>query len=253
MSRMMDNLARALGGRDDSARPELHLIRGGIVPSPEAAAEIRADRKRKRSPIVYSAVAVAAVTGIFVALEFGWPLKPPTAAPSPGSHPTGSAAPSLRALELVRTGNLPQAEELLRTYLSANPAAKTARINHAYVLKALGRFEESERQSLEVLRRHGRDPYALNNLGVLYSATNRPALAEAALNEALDLRPTYAEARLNLARALERSRRIELALNQYRQYLSEPGITETAQDELKEHLRKLSSISAGLSQGEEKL
>lgn len=247
MSRMMDNLARVLEeSGEDAQRPNLQLIRSGIVPSPEAAAENRASSPiRKLSKIKVSVLALALITATAATTAL-WQR-------SSGRVAEISAAPANgEGIELIKSENYTAAEASLRQQLITQPGQKLARINHAFSLKALGRFSEAEKEYLETLRQHGRDPLTLNNLGVLYSVQKKTLPAINLFRESLNKDPTYSDARLNLAYALEHAGRMDQALVQYLQYLETAEGSPQNLEALKERSRKLHSISAGQKPAEEK-
>lgn len=250
MSRMMDNLARVLSPESDKAddRPNLHLIRSGIVPSPEAMAAHRIERSTKRTSWIQAAVISAIVLALVVVtlsyLDF---------MPNQQESITNGIDLNKQAVALIRDNNFAEAESLLRRFVAENPSNKIGRINLAYTLKAQGKFQESEAYYLSVLKRYANDPVTLNNLGVLYSSMRRFDQAELALSKSLDADPSYADARLNLAKTLERSGKVEAALSQYRLYLGNASQMTPMLDRLKERSRKLHSLTAGRKPAEEKL
>ena len=108
-------------------------------------------------------------------------------------HPGFAPAVSELGAELIHTGDLTRAVEILRQ--ASGPAAQT-NLGNAYL--RLGRIDLAE----QVLRTSSEDPDANNLLGMIESARNNYGVAEQFFRKALLLQTDHAEAHYNLANLL---------------------------------------------------
>jgi tetratricopeptide (TPR) repeat protein len=124
-----------------------------------------------------------------------------------------------RAIDLHRTGRLPEAEELYRRVLKINPDHPDA----LHLLGVLNHQAGRNERALELVRRAitGSPGTAVyhNNMGLVLCALGRILEALQAYEEALRLNPGYAEACNNLGNALRDLGRIEAAEERFREAL----------------------------------
>jgi Tfp pilus assembly protein PilF len=249
MSRMMDSLARVLEqdkAKGPTKKTALFLVRDSITPS--------ASGSRGRMPVRQLGLIWGFASLLVAGLAYLLWQDFQGGARKSGAAATSAAATSGEnhlAVELLKGGQLGQAEALLRDSLRRQPGARAARLNHGFALKALGRFSEAEQEYRLVLRTAPTDAIAWNNLGVLYLRLNRLADAESALKRALENDPAYADAGLNLVTACERSRDWACAASALEKVQSAGG--EAAGDaRLRERLRRLRSLAASAAGPKEK-
>ncbi len=109
-------------------------------------------------------------------------------------------------------------EHLVRRALSFEPENRDALFDLATMLRVQARYEEA----LELLEQHRRefpgDPQVLADIGRCLSALRRYAAAETVLREALQALDT-AETRYDLALVLDRSGRLDEAIDEYQRAL----------------------------------
>lgn len=131
---------------------------------------------------------------------------------------------SLRNAErLLRIGDLDAAEEGFRKVLGSGKGDKSELLcNLGLVLKRKGKYKEAIKLYDEALGIRPDFAEALNNRAVLFRKMKQYVRAEADLNKALELKKGYSEAQFNLAAVYEASGKKLRALDAYRNYLSNP-------------------------------
>jgi tetratricopeptide (TPR) repeat protein len=116
-------------------------------------------------------------------------------------------------------------ETLYRTTLSRNASCWMAHNNLGNALQGEGRLEEAVTHYNEAVRLKPDFAEAYNNLGDALHGLGRPEEAVASYEKALRLMPDLAGAHYNLGNALRESGRLEEAVAQYREALRhEPGL-----------------------------
>ncbi len=133
----------------------------------------------------------------------------------PERHP---ASPDVAAAEdVLRSGDLPEAERLFRAAVAAAPEDPRAQLDLGLTLELQNRWIEAEQAYRATLALDPEFPEALNNLGVLLRDQERPEEAAAMLRRAVASEPRYGDAWLNLALALEESGDDGAARDAYRE------------------------------------
>jgi cytochrome c-type biogenesis protein CcmH/NrfG len=115
----------------------------------------------------------------------------------------------------LQAGDFETAERVFRTIVEQEPAAHDAWLALALIAMHSGSPDlavERARRAVDLDRKNAR---YLNSLGVAYGKVGDFAAAEKALRRALKLKPGYAEAHLNLARALHQQGRTAQSLKEY--------------------------------------
>lgn len=102
-------------------------------------------------------------------------------------------------VQLVQTGRLAEAENVVRKVLEIAPKNAEARTLLGVVLDQKGNAAEAEKEYRAVLRQNPRTVPALANLGVLLTKTNRPDEAVKTFEKTLILQPGHQQAAFNLA------------------------------------------------------
>ncbi len=115
---------------------------------------------------------------------------------------------------LRRSGRLEDAKQAYRHALELNTDHHAARLGLARTLNDLGRSTEAERECRMLVAARGGDPEAWSALAMTLRDQQRHAEAEVAYRQALTVGPDYAPARHNLAVLLMNSQRTEEALAQ---------------------------------------
>ncbi len=127
------------------------------------------------------------------------------------------------AERFLRLGDLNRAEEGFRKVLESGKGDRPELIcNLGLVLKRKGRYKEALGLYNEALKIRPDFAEALNNRAVVFRKMKQYAKAEADLKRALELRQGYSEAQFNLAAVYEASGKKLKALDTYRSYLSNP-------------------------------
>ncbi len=122
---------------------------------------------------------------------------------------------------LEQTGNLEDATLCYLRALEINPAYPDAHYTLGNLLKRVGNFAEAVRHYEQAIDPPSEyTPEALNNLGTALRRLRQPTLAIERFRQAVQLRPSYFEAHLNLADALEEAGRLEEAARTYQAILS---------------------------------
>jgi protein O-GlcNAc transferase len=123
------------------------------------------------------------------------------------------------ALSLHRQGRLPEAEDLYRGVLKAEPNHSGA-LHHLGVLKAQqGNPDEAIRLIRLAVERAPRSAEAHNDLGVALEVANRHAEAVPCYERALALRSDYPQASFNLGNALQALERHDEAISRFERAL----------------------------------
>src|SRR5262249_42886254 len=122
---------------------------------------------------------------------------------------------------LEEAGRYEELAEVYRSYVELNPASPFGHYRLATALIALEQYGEAESQLMTALRADSGNPRILMALGQVYEATKRGTIAESAYRQALKQDPTSLEARLLLARALQKRAEDDPALELYRQVLEQ--------------------------------
>ena len=108
------------------------------------------------------------------------------------------------ALSLVKRGAHVQAEEAFEKAVRLSPEDASVRLNYAYLLQKLGRYEEAivQLESARADLTYTQPAKVLNNLGMAYLAQERVDESVAVLSEAVYRQPNFCAARYNLGLAL---------------------------------------------------
>jgi protein O-GlcNAc transferase len=124
------------------------------------------------------------------------------------------------ASALMDLGQTEEALAACRRALDLNPNLAEAHVNLANALTAAGRPEEAVISCRRALALTPNNAEACNNLGNALGKTARPEAAQAAYRQALAIRPDFAEARCNLGASLAQTGRLEEAIIAFREALS---------------------------------
>lgn len=129
-----------------------------------------------------------------------------------------AASPAVAEAEaLLASGNVADAERMLREAVAATPDDPRAQLDLGLALELQNQWEEAEAAYRAAIALDPEFPEALNNLGVLLRDEERPEEAAAMLRRAVASDPRYGEAWLNLALALEESGDDAAARDAYRE------------------------------------
>jgi predicted O-linked N-acetylglucosamine transferase (SPINDLY family) len=123
------------------------------------------------------------------------------------------------AVRQHQAGRLPQAEQLYRAALEANPHQVDVLHLLGVIAYQEGRLQEAAGSLREALRLKPDFATAHNNLGVVLQCQGQLDEAQASLREALRLQPDYAEAHMNLGNVLKNQWQLEAAVASLRQAL----------------------------------
>jgi spermidine synthase/Tfp pilus assembly protein PilF len=125
------------------------------------------------------------------------------------NHP--EALTVLANIQLVG-GNLGRAIELYERILERHPDLFTVRINLARAFVRQHRLDDAERLLREAPHGGAESVLALNNLGTIAAARGGYEDAAASFRRAIERKPDYVEARLNLALSLLKMNRVDEAV-----------------------------------------
>jgi cytochrome c-type biogenesis protein CcmH/NrfG len=245
MSRMLDNLARVESEETPAAAtPKLTLVRTDIA--------FRSRKHQGPNPIIFVAAFLAVGLLAFVAeggLEF-FPYFQKNQNSGSGKLDL-SKTPAAQGISALKAGQFAVAEQFLVQATQQNPKATLNWINLGYARKRLGLKKESEAAYQHALLLEPNNIYALNNLGVLLLGWDRGRDAEHLLHQAVEISPTYVDARLNLAVAYEKSEKWPEAFNTYQAFLDQRTGDSALLATIKERARKVRSLATA-AKSEEK-
>ena len=122
--------------------------------------------------------------------------------------------------ELVRRGQLAQAEAVCRQILAAQPDQPEASHLLGLIAGRTGRYEEAEERIGRAIRAKPGAAIFHLNLGNVYQAQGKLDAAIGAFQESLRLKPDFAEAFLNLGNALRLQDRLAEAVEAYQRVLA---------------------------------
>lgn len=134
------------------------------------------------------------------------------------ANPRHARALHLLGVIALQTGRFPEALACLRDACTADPYHADFHCNLALAYRGLGRLPEAEaalRQALQLRP----DPEIINNLGTVLLELGRPTEAEAAWRQTLQIKPNHAEAHNNLGAVLMRLGRPAEAETEFREAL----------------------------------
>lgn len=121
--------------------------------------------------------------------------------------------------QLITTKNYAAALQAADAYLTDNPRDPQMRLLRSRVLVAQGKSEEARSQLLIITQEYPEIAEPYNNLAVLYAQAGELDLARTALEQAVRINPSYAEALHNLGDVYRR-----MAHEQYSKALAlQPG------------------------------
>jgi tetratricopeptide (TPR) repeat protein len=131
--------------------------------------------------------------------------------------PTNLDALTTLGLILEEAGRHEELVDLYRRFVEQSPASPFGHYRLGTALLAAGHYPEAETQLITALKADSGNARILMALGQAYEATKRGGLAESAYRRALEREPESLEARLLLARVLQRRAEDDQALELYRQ------------------------------------
>jgi tetratricopeptide (TPR) repeat protein/post-segregation antitoxin (ccd killing protein) len=123
------------------------------------------------------------------------------------------------ATQLYRSGQLNQAEQVLRQLLRVNPEHVHGWCLLGIVCRARGEMNEAAASYQEALRLSPDFAQAHSNLGNLYFAEGRLDEARASYERALQLKPDFAQAHNNLGAVLRRQGKLDESASRFRHAL----------------------------------
>lgn len=103
-----------------------------------------------------------------------------------------------RALIEMKKGNLDSALALFRQLSGQYPALAGPIVNQAIILRKKGQLEAAHKLLQDNLLTHARNPYLLNELGVISRQLGQFKKAQASYEAAIRIDPNYAKAHYNL-------------------------------------------------------
>lgn len=103
-----------------------------------------------------------------------------------------------RAVTLMSSGDLAQAEQSFRSLATAYPAYSGPLLNLGILHAKAGKLDEAEKTIREAVARNGNNAAAFNQLGIVYRKLGRFQEADEAYTRAVQVDPKYALAYLNL-------------------------------------------------------
>jgi len=103
-----------------------------------------------------------------------------------------------RAVALMSSGDLAQAEQSFRTLAAAYPAYSGPLLNLGILHAKAGKLDEAEQAIREAISRNGNNAAAFNQLGIVYRKLGRFQEADQAYTRAVQIDPEYELAWLNL-------------------------------------------------------
>lgn len=191
-----------------------------------------------RAPVLYGFLLVAAILagitlytnkGRVSFAQKGKKTPAPIAAKAPEepkqARPLGAegaGAHNLKGINLYKAGQYMEAAEEFRAALAVEAKEGSKGIfynNLGLAYMGAGESDRAEGAFKEALVDKPDYPEAANNYGALLATRGQYAGAVALLKKAVALRPSYADAQLNLAVACENLNRVEESLSHYEKYL----------------------------------
>lgn len=143
------------------------------------------------------------------------------AAPAEPVLPPEAVQQFERAVTLMSSGDLAQAEQGFRALASAYPAYSGPLLNLGILHVKAGKLDEAEQAIREAISRNGNNAPAFNQLGIVYRKLGRFKEADEAYTRALQIDPNYALAYLNLGVLCDLYlQEPQRALQAYERYLS---------------------------------
>lgn len=126
-----------------------------------------------------------------------------------------------RAVTLMSSGDLAQAEQGLRSLATAYPAYSGPLLNLGILHAKAGKLDEAEKAIREAIARNGNNAAAFNQLGIVHRKQGRFKEADEAYTRAVQIDPNYALAYLNLGVLCDLYlQEPQRALEAYERYLS---------------------------------
>ena len=125
-------------------------------------------------------------------------MRPTTRRPSPPT-PSPLDKPMADALGLFSRGQLPEAEQAVKTVLARDPGHRDARHLEAMIVFSRGDMLSADEKLQAVIADHPHHAPLLNDHGMILTRLKRFAKAERALVEAVNAQPSNPGFRLNLA------------------------------------------------------
>lgn len=133
--------------------------------------------------------------------------------------PSFAAAHRARGVALLRSGNLDAADEALRRAITLDRFDHVAMTLLAEVVAQRGQFNDAFILLKRAIELRPRYAEAHLNLGNIYMAANDPASAVTPYKDAIALRPDYADAWFNLGLAQANSNQLSAAAESFRKVL----------------------------------
>ena len=126
-----------------------------------------------------------------------------------------------RAVSLMSSGDLAQAEQGFRALAAAYPAYSGPLLNLGILHAKAGKLDAAEQAIREAITRNGNNAAAFNQLGIVYRKLGRFKEADEAYTRAVQIDPNYALAHLNLGVLCDLYlQEPQRALEAYERYLS---------------------------------
>lgn len=126
-----------------------------------------------------------------------------------------------RAVTLMSSGDLAQAEQGFRALAAAYPAYSGPLLNLGILHAKAGKLDEAEKAIRDAIARNGNNAAAFNQLGIVYRKLGRFKEADEAYTRAVQIDPNYALAYLNLGVLCDLYlQEPQRALEAYERYLS---------------------------------
>jgi tetratricopeptide (TPR) repeat protein len=126
-----------------------------------------------------------------------------------------------RAVALMSSGDLAQAEQSFRALADAYPAYSGPLLNLGILHAKAGKLDEAEQAIREAISRNGNNAPAFNQLGIVYRKLGRFQEADQAYTRAVQIDPEYELAWLNLGVLCDLYlQEPQRALEAYQRYLS---------------------------------
>ncbi len=144
--------------------------------------------------------------------------------------PTHLDALTTLGLILEEAGRYEELVDIYRRYVEQNPTSPFGHYRLGTALLASGRTAEAETHLLTALKADSGNARILLALGQTYEATKRGGLAESAYRQALEREPESLEARLLLARVLQKRAEDDQALDLYRQVQDKASTGDSPSD-----------------------
>ena len=128
-----------------------------------------------------------------------------------------------------QTGDFDHAETLFRRVLDLDGKHTDALQGLAGIAYVRGEFREAIRWLAQAAAADPANPVIQNNLGAAYGATGQTSAAGACYEQALRLKPDYAEAHNNLGDALQQQEKLDEALASFAPKEPNQDLTKTYQ------------------------